>query len=79
MHHLHVVLVVVRLISELLFVVADQLSHSLLVPVFLVVESLFEALLLRLIEVLELDELLFGLRIDFLELGLVETDFFFQL
>ena len=76
--HLHLVFVVVGLFTEFLLVLFYQLVGSTGVTLFFVVEALLETLFFRLIELFELLQLFLGLRIDFLNLLLVQAFFFFK-
>jgi hypothetical protein len=70
---------VVRLVPKLRFVLLNQIVGTTRVTLLLILESLFKSLLLRLIELLQLVELLLRLLIDFLQLTFMQPFLLLQL
>jgi hypothetical protein len=79
LYHLHLILMVIRFVSQLRFVLFNQFVSTTRVSFFLVLESLLESLLLGLIELSELVELFFRLLVNLLQLRLMQTFFLLQL
>jgi len=58
---------------QFLLVLSDHVIHAFCISLFLIVEALFESMLLGVEELLQLIELLFTLSVDFLKLLLMKS------